>query len=189
MVRFRVEMGLQLVDGAGGWPSTEASDLGIHLRRGQLWAKRPELASALAEVVRQAITTGEPQYRAVARPESLPLTLLAEPDQVHGRRAPVQLVLADPHACEISDTALRDMFGLTPAECEVVSRLARGWPPGHIAVTLAVKPNTVAAHLKSALAKTGAGRQSALVALVRGSVACAGSRSNPRSRGDCLNGQ
>lgn len=113
---------------------------------------------------RAAQQQGQPVWLALQRAELLPLTALIAPDTRQAR-------LCDPHEAHIDAVAVQALFGLTPAEADVALRLAAGWQPLQIAAQLGVQPNTVAAHLKRTLIKTGAGRQAALVALLHGSVA------------------
>ena len=61
---------------------------------------------------------------------------------------------------------LQSRFGLTPAEARVAIALAAGDSRADRAQRLGVQLNTVHAHLKQVLAKTGCRRQTQLVALV-----------------------
>lgn len=61
---------------------------------------------------------------------------------------------------------LQARFGFTPAEARVAVALAAGESRGDMAQRFGVQLNTVHAHLKQALAKTGCRRQTQLVALV-----------------------
>jgi len=79
--------------------------------------------------------------------------------------------LALVHFCEadqrsIEPEQLKHLFALTSAEARVVARLAEGACVDSIALELKVQRNTVQAHLKKALSKTGTRRQVELVALV-----------------------
>lgn len=115
----------------------------------------------------------EPVWLALHRAAQLPLTALITPaDSAGDAAAQTRLHLRDPHDITMDPVALQTLFGLTPAEATVAMRLAAGWPPQQIAIQLGVQPNTVAAHLKRVLAKTGTTRQATLVALLRGCVAC-----------------
>ncbi len=75
----------------------------------------------------------------------------------------------DREAAPLEET-LRRLFGLTPAEARIVSELASGKRLEQIAEQLGVQVNTARAHLKSAFAKTGTGRQAELVQLVERTV-------------------
>ncbi len=129
----------------------------------------------LRAALQRAQQQGQPAWLVLPRADQLPLTA-AVTSATTPAPTPVdtqaRLRLRDPHAIDVDPAALQGLFGLTDAEATVASLLAAGWQPPQIAARLGVQPNTVAAHLKRVLAKTGAGRQAALVALLRGSVAC-----------------
>jgi DNA-binding CsgD family transcriptional regulator/PAS domain-containing protein len=62
--------------------------------------------------------------------------------------------------------ALRDLFGLTAAECRVALLLADGKSPREITQMLGVTSNTVKSQIASTYSKTGAARQTQLVRLL-----------------------
>jgi DNA-binding CsgD family transcriptional regulator len=71
----------------------------------------------------------------------------------------------------LSPSALRQLFGLTPAEALLATRLADGLSLDDAADALDIARNTARAHLRGVFAKTGATRQAELVRLVLRSVA------------------
>lgn len=76
-----------------------------------------------------------------------------------------------PRDLRIAPGRLESLFGLTAAEARAAAALCEGLEPAAIAQQAGVQPNTVNAHLKRALAKTGTRRQAALVALLLRSAA------------------
>lgn len=62
--------------------------------------------------------------------------------------------------------AVRQLYGLTAAEARVAALVAAGRPLSEIAAELQIGRSTVRTHLQRVLAKTGAGRQSALASLL-----------------------
>ena len=62
--------------------------------------------------------------------------------------------------------ALGTIYGLTPAEAEVVQLLAKGLPLDEIAADRGISLNTVRSHLKHIFSKTGTSRQGELLGLV-----------------------
>jgi DNA-binding CsgD family transcriptional regulator len=65
----------------------------------------------------------------------------------------------------IDEGALRQLYGLTSAECQVVARICQGQPIGAIALSCEVSENTVKSQLGSVFKKTGTHRQVELVRL------------------------
>jgi DNA-binding CsgD family transcriptional regulator len=65
--------------------------------------------------------------------------------------------------------AFAKLFGLTPAELEVLSTLAAGRAPQEVADLLGVALSTVKSHLHKIFEKTGTLRQADLVRLLMGS--------------------
>jgi len=106
------------------------------------------------------------QGLALDRPGRWPLTARARPAQGPGGRPLLELRLCDPEHGNPPSTLLRDLFGLTPAEATVACALVSGLDPQAMAASLGVQRNTVQAHLKRVLAKTGTSRQSQCVALI-----------------------
>lgn len=123
-------------------------------------------AMALSRLLRRARDRGH-ACMAVSRPGTWPATLrcrrLAEG---------YQLELCLPEDVLVDHLALCDMFALTPTEAAVATALCDGLAPADLAARLGVQVNTVQAHIKRTLAKTGCRRQAELVALLLRSAAC-----------------
>ncbi len=88
-----------------------------------------------------------------------------------GRQAPALVVFARDPAFRVSAThATRELFNLTPAESELVVRLANGLSLGEAAEEMHIRVSTARSHLRAAFAKTGTSRQSSLVRQILNSV-------------------
>lgn len=114
---------------------------------------------------------------AITRPGRLPLTLLVAPLRplALGIAEPAAIVFVrDPEAATPHGSALRDLFGLTPAEAAMAVELAQGRSLKALATSHHVSMNTVRTHLKKVLAKTNTNRQAEAVTLILGSVATVG---------------
>jgi len=80
--------------------------------------------------------------------------------------APVAGVFINPPVDEVASAkAVATIFGLTPAENRVLSRLLTGNTVAEAAADLGVSPTTVRTHLDAIFAKTGVSRQSELIRL------------------------
>ncbi|MBK9361639.1 MAG: helix-turn-helix transcriptional regulator [Rubrivivax sp.] len=120
---------------------------------------------ALSRLLRRARDRGQACV-AVPRSGALPATLRC------CRVADgYQLELHLPEDVLVDQQALREMFALTPSEAGVAAGLCDGLAPADLAARLGVQVNTVQAHIKRALAKTGCRRQVELVALLLRSAA------------------
>ncbi len=94
------------------------------------------------------------------------LQLLASPVSGPGT-ARILLLATDPEKPVIlRDDALREHYGLTPAETEVANGLLTGYSLEEIAALRKVKIGTVRDQVKSMLAKTGTSRQMDMVKLL-----------------------
>jgi DNA-binding CsgD family transcriptional regulator len=92
-----------------------------------------------------------------------------------GAQPAVVVFVGDPDAAEaIPSEVVRGLFGLTPAEAELATRLAAGLSLDEAAADLEIARNTARAHLRSVFEKSGVGRQADLVRLVLRSVASLG---------------
>lgn len=120
---------------------------------------------------------------ALHRPGRLPLTLRSQP---WGPSAGTVLMgLCDPQAYTLCEATLQALFGLTVAEARVAAAVADGLSTAEIALSVGVQINTVQAHLKRLLSKTGTARQARLVSLLWRSVATQYQKpgSTPRNEG------
>jgi DNA-binding CsgD family transcriptional regulator len=80
-----------------------------------------------------------------------------------GPQAPVAVVLDAARPAELAPL-IADAYGFTEAERRVTELVAQGLPTAQIATRLRVSAHTVAAHLKSTFAKSGARSRGELVA-------------------------
>jgi len=102
------------------------------------------------------------------QPFSLMLSpLLSAPSGALSSEAGVACFISDPEAGHVPTAdALGKIYGLTPAEAEVVQLLAKGLALDAIAADRGISLNTVRSHLKHIFSKTGTSRQSELLSLV-----------------------
>lgn len=131
-------------------------------------------ATRQPERLEQALLLAKLQGRcplALMRSQRLPLTLLCEHWVDGDPAAGWRITLRDPEIERPDRRLLQAAFGLTPSEAEVASALALGRSTGEIARSLGVQANTVLAHVKKVLTKTGTQRQAQLVSLLLRSVA------------------
>jgi DNA-binding CsgD family transcriptional regulator len=116
----------------------------------------------------------------------LPVTVLVAPFRPTrcgaGAAVPAAILfMRDPeHSQSPSERALRELFGLTPAEATITVQLARGSSLAQVAARHRLSSNTVHTHLKNIFGKTGINRQSQLTAVILNSVAVLNPR-EPRS--------
>ncbi len=109
---------------------------------------------------------------ALARPTKMPLILRLSlwrrsSGDANAESAWGLLVqLTDPHAARLDLRLLRDLFELTDSEARVAAALADGQASEEIAELMGVQANTVQAHVKKILAKTGTSSRAQLVALL-----------------------
>jgi DNA-binding CsgD family transcriptional regulator/PAS domain-containing protein len=155
----------------------------IYTQAQRLRIDDPGLNNRLAWLVREAVRTAtggthlQGTAMVVGRPGRLPVTLLVAPWRATWAPADVaqpaaMIFIRDPEASgSAASQTLRELFGLTRAEAAIAVAIGEGQSLEHIAAALGVGLGTVRTHLKKALAKTGTGRQGALVALVARSVA------------------
>lgn len=87
-------------------------------------------------------------------------------------RPAVAIFIRDPERrTQPSSELVRQLFDLTPAEAKLALLLADGLTLDEAAEELAIRKNTIRAHLRSIFSKTGVKRQTALVRLLLSSVA------------------
>lgn len=141
------------------------------LRLDRQWLRAPRQPNALEDCLVLAAARGQ-AAAALHRPGRLPLTLrclrLSPPAE---RAARLQLTLCDPERQSLDPALLQPMFDLTSSEAAVACALAGGLSTAQVARRLGVQVNTVLAHVKRALAKTGTHRQAEMVSLLLRSAA------------------
>jgi DNA-binding CsgD family transcriptional regulator len=81
--------------------------------------------------------------------------------------ATAAMFIFDPSRAAVADASvLRSLYGLTPAEAQLSTQLARGLSVQEYCAAHEISQNTARSHLKHSLAKTGTHRQAQLVSLV-----------------------
>lgn len=104
-----------------------------------------------------------------------PLQVLASPlseKPGFGRDRLTIVFLTDPdEPVNVNESALQQLFDLTPAEAAVASRIAAGESVENICEALRITVNTCRTHLKRIYSKTGTSRQGELVNLILTSIA------------------
>jgi DNA-binding CsgD family transcriptional regulator len=143
----------------------------LRLARGRLLAGQAAQQNALMALIAATFSDAAPAPLILRAPEtSLPLILRATPY----RNGPGQpfgtdgalIRITDPSAHHLQcEDLLRSLFDLTAREAQVMALLGQGLDLAQIAILLAVSRDTVRFHLKAILGKTGAHRQSGVVAL------------------------
>ncbi len=144
---------------------------------GRLSAVQPKAANELQALISAAaspdlsVRTGGAMTLTVPG-KRFPLSVTVAPVRsqayaVFDHRPAVIVCINDPEAdTQISEETLRALFGLTRAEARVAIATTRGGTARQVAATLGVSVHTVRNQLQSVLEKTGASRQSEMVALL-----------------------
>lgn len=141
------------------------------LRLDRQWLRAPRQPDTLEDCLVRAATRGQ-AAAALYRPGRLPLTLRClRLSPAAERAARLQLTLCDPERQALDPGLLQPMFDLTSSEAAVACALAGGLSTAQVAHRLGVQANTVLAHVKRALAKTGTHRQAEMVSLLLRSAA------------------
>lgn len=142
------------------------------LRWHHRWLRSPAHPTLLAGCLARALATGR-AAAALPRDHRLPLTLRCTrlPPARSTGQVRLLVTLRDPETEGLNPELAQAMFGLTPAEARVAAALANGHSTEQIALGLGVQTNTVLAHIKRVLTKTGAARQVELVSLLLRSAA------------------
>lgn len=131
-----------------------------------LLAREPVLLSQLSSRLRAGALSAAGGF-ALPRPGRLPLTLRIAHEGEFG----TLVLLRDPEAVHADADLLRQLFGLTSAEARVAAALARGGTTADVARQTGVQQNTVRAHVKRLLQKTGTADRTQLVSLLLRSAA------------------
>jgi DNA-binding CsgD family transcriptional regulator len=140
--------------------------------RAALAEQTRELQRALAGAAMTGASKGEDAGAVLrlARPSGRPaLEVVVTPirqatSPLFDRRATAAIFVAESDAqAERPPERLRRIYGLTPMEAEVASRIASGMGLGEISDALGISIHTVRGHLKQLFRKTGAHRQAELV--------------------------
>ena len=142
-----------------------------------LRAERPEESSRLAKAISNAELTSNangisvPGTVMISRRARPPLQVLVSAAplcifQSLSRIVAIVFVQDSSRSKHHSESAIRDRYGLTPAESRVAVLLADGHSPREISAMLVVTDHTIRSQIKSIFAKTGVRRQAELVALI-----------------------
>ncbi len=153
----------------------------LAVRRGKLHAKSHADTVQLEHLTRRA--TGSDGQRPIGGAVAVqradggpPLQIIAAPVSPDNRTmltssvgAVALVVIHDPNEqAYIPQEMIRTMFGLTPAEAELLLALSHGQTPKQYSDEHHVTVNTARTHLKSLFAKTQTAKQSDLVRLMSG---------------------
>ncbi len=144
---------------------------GLALTRRGVSPANARTARALRAAVADASQGGSGGTVAVGRPSGKPsysvvvCPVLRRMPFLGRSQAAVLIVVSDPAAVASGPCVLmlQQMYGLTPAEASIASRLASGATLRDIANHLGISIHTARTHLKRVLAKTDTHRQSELV--------------------------
>ena len=158
---------------------------GLLLVHNKLRAENAAETQALLDEIRRCALNQKPEtntgdYRPLAftrRGQDLPLTAVVRPGPGYSPLPrPLQrtaiLVLRDPaQQAPWPAEALARLFGLSPAEANLASELAKGASIDDASATLGISRNTARTQLKSIFLKTGINRQSDLIRVLLNSGA------------------
>jgi DNA-binding CsgD family transcriptional regulator len=125
---------------------------------------------SLVEAIRAERPSGKRDFGLIVKPAP-------QPSYLDGQHiAAIVVFISDPDRhTAMAPAALAKLFGLTPAEAALSVLLADGLTLDEAAHELSIARNTVRAHLRSLIAKTGVTRQTMLVRLIVTSLAQLGS--------------
>lgn len=147
---------------------------GLVYSAGQLSARLPGPASQLRALISTATSDRLVSGGSVAVPRSTdeaPYVILVAPlprKQLDwGGHSPVAIVfITDPAAQPGIDSALGQLYGLTPAELRLTQALMNGGGLRHAADELSISANTAKTHLQHIFSKTQTKRQAELIRLL-----------------------
>jgi DNA-binding CsgD family transcriptional regulator len=180
----RSQFGVIVLDSAGRVRRTNsvaeallAEDGGLSVLGGKLSAAQPKAANDLQRLIAVAASPdlavrsgGSMTLAAPGRRFPLSITVAPVRSQAYAvfdNRPAVIVCVNDPQAgAQISEETLRALFGLTRAEARVAVATTGGGTARQMAAALGLSVHTVRNQLQSVLEKTGAARQSELVALL-----------------------
>jgi len=98
--------------------------------------------------------------------DAAPIMALSRVDSSQGESPVALMSVADIRWSDRVGAMLREVFGLTPAECSVASSIISGHSPESIAAQRKRSPQTIRTQLKSVLAKLSVHTQAELVRMV-----------------------
>jgi DNA-binding CsgD family transcriptional regulator len=171
-----VNFGVIVVDSEGcahgandlAWSYVMRGD-GLAENGGLLTTESDFTTEALRSRIAAAVRLGRPGAMLVHRARSpKPLVLLIEPfstDESGARCALITVREVGRASPRLAERA-RMMFNFSPAEAEIVSRVAQGREPVEIAAERQVSINTLRVQMASAMVKVGVHRQAELVSVI-----------------------
>jgi DNA-binding CsgD family transcriptional regulator len=155
-----------------------ASNDGLTLRNAKLHAAGAVTNAALEQAVTQAAKAGDsldcPKVVLVERKSMKPAYQVTVTRIRHDIRAlyPTPwfvVVISDPEqSCQTQPALLIQLYGLTPKEAELATRLSAGKTVEASSAELNISYETARTHLRRIFDKTGVSRQTELVLLLRG---------------------
>jgi DNA-binding CsgD family transcriptional regulator len=154
---------------------------GLTVVQGRLASSDRLASERMSRLIRRVVDTasdqpGSPGGRVlILRDERPPISVLVAPLRPSGAgigaAVPAAILFVrDPEYATPQAAALRELFGLTPAEASLAAALARGQSLDRVATSQGITLHTARGYLKSVFAKTGTNRQSQLVALIMASM-------------------
>lgn len=151
-----------------GWSYVSAGD-GLMETEGGLTAEIGFEGEALRATIMTAVRLGRPGAILLRRSKvAQPLTLLVEHLGADGGGAGLALITvreagrASPRLAERA----RMLFNFSPAEAEIVARVAQGLDAAEIAAERKVSINTLRVQMASAMVKVGVHRQAELIGMM-----------------------
>jgi DNA-binding CsgD family transcriptional regulator len=186
----RLQTGILLVDETSGAVLMNRSAArilavgdGLYLQHNRPCARDPGENRTLQRLLQQKIRERGDQgpsrneVMVISRPQGkrpLPLmigTLLAAKPDMATNAARAVIFLSDPDGRLGTSAAIETLYGLTPAEAELVRLISEGRSLEQVAAARGVTMNTVRSQLKQVFSKTDTSRQGELVHLVLSGVA------------------
>jgi DNA-binding CsgD family transcriptional regulator len=176
----RLPIGVLVVD--GGLKVTQLNEVaesavaaqdGLRLSCGRLEAWQHEDTLAIAKALAGALTGGAGAAAvSVRRPGARPYVLLIAPlgpqsSAERGRSAGGAIVLVSDPARPSDARLLRELFGLTPREAQLVGALLDGMRLNEYADERGISINTVKSQLRAVFAKTNTTRQGELIGVLK----------------------
>jgi DNA-binding CsgD family transcriptional regulator/PAS domain-containing protein len=154
---------------------------GLRLRNSRLFATLSQESDQLRSLIQSAITFGATKKpsndramritRSAGKPLHVQVTPISSESLNLPQRAFAMVVLSEPdNDPGLSTDALRNLYGLTPAEAKVAILLASGKSLEELCDELSIRYETARAHLKSIFGKVGVRRQGELVSRLLRSV-------------------
>jgi DNA-binding CsgD family transcriptional regulator len=140
-------------------------------------ARKDVIARAAAQAVGPIATFKPvgalaPDQRVIARPAIEIIAIAAQGIAVRPARVENIIALRDPARPPLLAVAdLERLFGLSPAEARLATRLVDGATPDEAAIGLGISRNTARSQLQAIFMKTGVNRQGDLIRLLLSSAA------------------